>query len=383
MTDTKRKNILIVTTTRADWGILSAPARLLATRKDVNLKILAANMHVDPRYGATVGEIIDEGIFDVETAELPRCRDVKTWRTEIMSALANSTAEVIERFRPDAMIVLGDRFEILGAVSAALIASVPVVHLHGGEISEGAIDDSVRNAVSQMASLHLVSTEGARRRLTNMGIAPDTIVRTGSIGLENTLEIKPLTRQQLIDSIDSFNITSSHTLLVTYHPVTRHPDRIPAAVQLDNLLGALDDAAAEGFNCIITAPNNDPGSEEIYRRFEEYAALHPERVKLVKSLGRLRYLSALHHVRAVVGNTSSGLLEAPATSAATINIGPRQKGRECPPSVIQVSDNRDDISRAIIRLKDTVAAAPDLSCNPYYAPRAAETAVKAIMNFVL
>lgn len=372
------KKILIVTTSRADWGILSVPARMLALNPSVRLKVLAGNMHTSPKYGATVAEIKSEGIFDIIEATTPEVDDTPASRTAIMAGLANATADILRSWQPDAVVVLGDRYEIIGVATAALLAGIPLAHLHGGEVTLGAMDDNIRNAVSQMATLHFTATEAASERLVDMNIDARSIHRIGAIGVESIVNTNIMDVDELKDSLDGFDIDRERTLLVTFHPVTRHPERISCDRQLDNMLGALDDVAPY-FNAIITAPNNDPGGEVIMKRLVEYAALHPERVKFVKSLGHRRYLSAMHHVRAVVGNTSSGIIEAPSTPAATIDIGPRQEGRERASAVIHVGDNRNDIANAINGLRNVPAATANPLDNPYYKPGSARAFVDILL----
>lgn len=378
--DSRAGNILLVTTSRADWGILSPLAAELARQPGVRLIVAAGNMHVSQRYGHTVSDIDGRGLFETVTLDTPETDATPASRTDVMAATAKGVARIIARNDIGTVIVLGDRYEILGAASAALIAGVPLVHLHGGEISEGALDDSVRHAVSKMASLHLVATALSAERLQAMGEEPQRIVRTGAIGVENVLKTPLIPLAELKESLDGFDIDPARTLIVTYHPVTRHPLGLSTEAQLDALLGALDDCP--DFNAIVTYPNNDPDGEKILSRFQEYAGLHPDRIRLVSSLGSIRYLSALQHVRAVVGNSSSGILEAPSTPADTIDIGPRQQGRERAASVVHVDDEHKAIAAAIRSLKTTPRRSPDPHDNPYYRPDAVATAVSAILRLL-
>lgn len=372
--------LILVTTTRADWGILTPLARALTLHPGVSLTIAAGNMHLSQKYGHTVDEIRDAGFDSVEILDCPEADGTLTSRIAIAAATATSLGRLIERTAPDGIILLGDRYEILGAATAAVIAGVPIVHLHGGEVTEGALDDAVRNAVSKMASLHLAATRQAARRLEAMGEEPRRIVHTGALGVANALAVEPLPIEELEKSLDGFKIDPDSTLLVTYHPVTRHPRGLTTEKQTDSLLTALGNIP--NCNILITAPNNDPGSEVIVDALKQFADNNSDRVKFVKSLGRLRYLSALHHVKAVVGNTSSGLLEAPSTPAYTIDIGPRQQGRERAADVIHVEDDAPAIEAAIRR----VLAMPHRKVmpedNPYYRPDTVATAVKAITDLL-
>ena len=375
MADSRRK-VIIVTTTRADWGILSPLARELALSPEVKLLIAAGNMHLLPEFGNTVDEIRSDGMTDVRLLGNPaECNgDASAITADIMLALA----DVIKTENPQAIVILGDRYEMLGVASAALIASVPVVHIHGGEVTEGAIDDSVRHALTKMASLHLVATELSAQRVAQMGEPLERIVVTGSMGVENALSESVMSREELSASLDGFEFDPSKTLLVTMHPVTRHPEGLDPLRQIDALLEAIDEV--EECKVLFTYPNNDPGNEIIVRRIEDFVRQHPVRTKAVKSLGRKRYLSAMRYVRAIVGNTSSGLLEAPSTPAATIDIGPRQQGRERACSVIHVPDRREDIVRALRCILDAPPRSFNPGDNPYYRANAAKNAAKVIIE---
>lgn len=375
------RRLVIVTTTRADWGILSPLARALNLRDDVELTIAAGNMHLSEKYGNTINEILIDGFSNVVRVGSSEVDLSAKSRTLLTADIAADTARLIERMRPHGIILLGDRYEMLGVATAALIANVPVVHLHGGEISEGAIDDSVRHALTKMASLHLVATAKSAQRVIGMGEEPCRVIHTGALGVENALRVETMTKPELEASLDGFEIDPFRTLLVTFHPVTRHPSGLSTSAQFDNLLRALDQV--EECNIIFTYPNNDTGSDEIINGISRYSAEHPERVKVVASLGKRRYLSALKYVLAVVGNTSSGLLEAPSTQASTIDIGPRQQGRERAESVFHVEDDPEMIAQAI---RQTMAAkrnhSPHPETNPYYRPNALTTAVKAITEIL-
>lgn len=372
------QRLILVTTTRADWGILSPLARALALNPAVRLTIAAGNMHLSEQYGNTIDEIRQDGFEDIALLGTGQVDTTAASRTALTADMARDMARLIDDVKPDGVIILGDRYEMLGVATAALIAGVPIVHLHGGEISEGAIDDSVRHALTKMASLHLVATEQAARNVIAMGEEPRRVVRTGAIGVEKALNIEPLSRKELCDFLDGFDIDPKRTLLTTFHPVTRHPEGLSGEMQIDNLLGAIADVPE--CNVIFTYPNNDTGSEKIIERIEAFAAKHKERVIAVKSLGSKRYLSAMRYVLAVVGNTSSGILEAPSTSIATIDIGPRQQGRERAASVVHVDDNRAAIAdaiRAVMRREES-----SRSDNPYYQSDAVATAVNAIIKLL-
>lgn len=372
--------LILVTTTRADWGILSPLARALTSQPGVRLVVAAGNMHLSPQYGHTIDEIFADGFNEVEALDTAEADTTPASRTRIAARTAESLARLIERVNPDGVILLGDRYEILGAATAALIANVPIVHLHGGEISEGAIDNQIRHAVSKMASLHLVATAQSASRLQSMGEDPDRIVHTGAIGVENITKARLLPLEEVEDFLDGFRIDPDNTLLVTFHPVTRHPGDITTVQQIDNLLGALHDVPE--CRAVVTFPNNDTGSEIIIERICDFARRNPDRIKLVKSLGNKRFLTLMHNVRAMVGNSSSGIIEAPSAGIATINIGPRQQGRERAASVRDVPDSRADIAQAI---RDVLGESREKSqqvVNPYYRKDSVARAVTAITELL-
>lgn len=367
--------ILIVTTTRADWGILSPLAHALEATPGIQVDIAAGNMHVLSQYGHTVDIIRSEGFERIFTLDAPETDGTAASRSVIAAATLTGVARILQDGCYKAVIVLGDRYEITGAATAALIAGVPLVHLHGGEISAGAIDDAVRNSVSQMASLHLTATAGAARRLVSMGIDPATVVHTGAIGVQNALSTSIMPVEELAGTLGGFTPRRDDTLLVTYHPVTRDPDGLGPAEQTSALLQSLD--MMPDIHAIITYPNNDTGSEAIIRMLVDFASKNPGRILLVPNLGQRRYFSAMYNVLAVVGNTSSGILEAPSTTAYTIDIGPRQNGRERALSVIHTGANAQEITAAVRKLQ---TCPPPHAPNPYYRPDAVTTAVNAIID---
>ncbi|MCH5220216.1 MAG: UDP-N-acetylglucosamine 2-epimerase (hydrolyzing) [Muribaculaceae bacterium] len=376
----KKQTIALITTTRADWGILSRTAHMLHEHPSVHLVIGAGNMHLSHKFGHTVDEILAAGFSDIFEMPCPEVGTTASSRTKIVAAMATNTAALIDKVNPDAIIILGDRYEMMGVATAALIAGVPIVHLHGGEISEGAIDGAIRDAISKMATLHLTSTPMAAKRLITMGEEPKRVVVTGSLGVENALSTPLLSRDDLLVRLDGFDINPEKTLLITFHPVTNHPDKLSTKKQIDNLTGALSDV--EGWNAIITYPNNDTDSDIILDALKQFAGDNPGRVFLTPSLGMRCYLSAMHLSKAVVGNTSSGIIEAPSTPAYTINIGPRQQGRECATDIIHVADDRAEIGKAV----KNVLAMPSREAiperNPYYKPGSSQTVVDAIVGLL-
>lgn len=367
------RTIAIATGTRADWGLLSPVARALAARADCRVEILATNMHLFPRYGNTIDEIIADGFPSPRRVTMPPGTDTPLGTVDSMAACMTAMAHELASVAPDMIVILGDRFEMLATATAALMLRIPIVHIAGGEISEGAVDDSIRHAVTKMSALHLTATEPYRRRVIAMGEDPSRVINTGAIGVYNILHTPLLSRRELEDSV---GITlPDGSLLVTYHPATLDDGDIAAICQA--LLDALDRFPES--NVIITYPNNDARGKVIIDLIEEYALRNRDRVRVIPSLGKLRYLSALRCVSAVVGNSSSGIVEVPSMGIPTVDIGIRQRGRLCSDSVIHCGDSADDISAAISRALSAEARAIARRCkNPYARPDTLGIMVKAI-----
>lgn len=368
----KKRKVCIVTGTRADWGLLSPIAAELRSRADIELQIIATNMHLSPRYGHTIDEIIDGG-FDVDDSVAiidDGDNGTPTPVAQQMSRALSGIADAFHRLRPDMAVVLGDRYEMLATASAATLLRIPIVHLHGGETSEGAIDNSIRNAITALASLHLTSTEAYRRKVIAMGEPESLVINTGAIGVYNAMNVPLMSRSELQRSL-SFYIPKD-TLLVTYHPATL--DRMPVAEQCRQLLTALD--RFPNSRLLITYPNSDPGSGEIIAKILDYERRDPDRVRVIPSLGMRRYLSALQFVAAVVGNSSSGIIEVPSMGIPTVDIGPRQRGRIAADSVIHCDCNADDIAASISKALRREHS--ENIANPYYQPDTLRRIVEAI-----
>jgi UDP-N-acetylglucosamine 2-epimerase (non-hydrolysing)/GDP/UDP-N,N'-diacetylbacillosamine 2-epimerase (hydrolysing) len=370
-----KRKVCIVTGTRAEWGLLSSIARELNLRDDIELQIVATNMHLDPRYGHTIDDIIADG-FNVD-ARVPMMvdDDSRASTAKSMAKCLSGISDVFADLTPDVVVILGDRFEMLSVASAATIMCIPIIHLHGGEISEGAIDDSIRHAITKLSALHLTSTEEYRNRVIQMGESPNRVINTGAIGVYNVAHIKPMGIDELNKSLD-FEITPG-TLLVTYHPVTL--DDVDVALRCGELLKALDEFPDN--KIIITYPNNDAQGRVIIDMIESYAASNKGRVIVKPSLGLMRYISALHYVGAVVGNSSSGIIEVPSMGIPTVNIGVRQQGRMASESVINCGDDSESIVSAIKMAlsSDVQAKAKDIN-NPYCKENTLQLIVDAIVN---
>lgn len=369
-----KRIICIATGTRADWGLLSPVAEALAQRPDCDVRIVATNMHLSKRYGMTVNEIIAAG-FDPVRVPIPADDDTPLARAKAMSACMNGMADVFDEINPDMLIILGDRYEMLAVASAAAIMRIPIVHIAGGTISEGAIDDSIRHAITKLASLHFAETEEYRRRIIAMGEQPDRVINTGAIGVWNISNIQLIDRQTLSQEL-GFDLDRPFAI-ATFHPATL--DSGDPGEQCRAMLDALEQEKDLGI--IITYPNNDSGSAAIIKVIENFALSHPDNTKIVKSLGLKRYLSALQYAEFTIGNSSSGIVEVASAGIPSIDIGIRQRGRTAADSVIHCGNSVDDI-RAAIRLarSDEFRALAAKKQNPYFKPDTLRMMTEAIMT---
>lgn len=372
------RKIAIVTSTRADWGLLSGIARRLADRDDVHLDVIATNMHLDPRYGNTIDEIIADG-FEV-AAQVPMTPESDS-PADAAHAVARCLDGMVDAFSslsPDLLVILGDRYEMLAVATAATIMRIPIAHIHGGEISEGAIDDNIRHALTKLSALHFTATEPYRRRVIAMGEDPARVFNSGAIGVYNLSSVELMSPEMLQASIGM--TLDSDTLLVTMHPATA--DDCSVGQRFAQLLSALDRFPRS--KVLFTYPNNDANGQIIIKMIHDYADSNPGRVVVVPSLGCRRYLSALRCVGAVVGNSSSGIIEVPSAGIPTVDIGMRQRGRIAAQSVIHADDSADDIAAAIAKaLSPQFRQFAATVQNPYSHPDTLELIADTLATFPL
>ena len=372
--DNNIRKIAVVSSTRADWGLLSPIAGELSKREDCNVTVIATNMHLSQNFGMTVNQIISDGFTPVYV-EMECDDDSARGRIRAMAQCMTGMSEALEKISPDLVLILGDRYEMLAVASAAVMMRIPIVHIAGGTISEGAIDDSIRHAITKLAALHLTETEEDRRRVIAMGEQPDRVINTGAIGVWNINNITPLSREQLGSELDfDFN----HPFVIaTFHPATL--DNEDSGICCRAMLDALD--RHPELNIILTYPNNDPGSASIINEIESFAEKQPQRVRLIISMGAIRYLSALRYAEFTIGNSSSGIVEVASAGIPSIDIGRRQHGRAAAESVIHCGNSVDDIDAAI-----NLALSPDFKKmasmveNPYYKSNTLQLMVDAIMD---
>lgn len=325
---------------------------------DAQLQLIATGMHLAPEFGLTANEIErDEFVID-RKVEMLLSSDTPAGIAKSMGLGMIGFADALKELDPDLMVVLGDRFEILSAVAAALVAGIPVAHLHGGELTEGAIDDAIRHSITKMSHLHFVATADYRRRTIQLGEQPEHVFQVGALGLDGIARLELLDRKALEEAL-GFRF-GKRNLLVTFHPVTLEAED---AGQMEELLAALEQLPDT--HLIFTMPNADAGGRHMTRMVEEFVAHHPA-AKAFASLGQSRYFSCIREVDGVIGNSSSGLIEVPAFGKGTVNIGDRQRGRLKAASVIDCVPERDEIVAAISRLysPDFQSALPTVE-NPY------------------
>lgn len=373
-----KRSIAIITGTRADWGLLSPIATALRQHPDCDVSIVVTNMHLNPKFGHTVDDIEADGFNIAARVPLTPVTDSPVDTAIAMGECESQMARALYSIKPDIVVILGDRYEMLAAASAATLLRIPIAHLHGGEVSQGAIDDMIRHAITQLSQLHLTSTEPYRQRVIAMGKLPESVINTGAIGVYNMLNVPLLSHSELVRLLDGWD-PGDNAMLVTLHPATAD-DSLTSAQQARAMFKALDRFPRN--RLLITYPNNDPDHEAIIEAIEEYAHRWGDRVKVVPSLGWRRYLSALRCVRAVVGNSSSGIIEVPSAGIPTVDIGSRQKGRIAAESVIHCQPDAESIAKAIERALSTdMQTFASKSDNPYMKPDTLRLIVEAITAF--
>lgn len=335
------RKICVVTGSRAEYGLLSGLMRAIQQDEELQLQIIATNMHLSPEFGLTYKEIEQDGFKIDKKVQMLLSSDTSNATTKSVGLATIGFADAYEDLKPDLLVVLGDRFEILAAVTAALFFKIPVAHLHGGEITEGAYDDCIRHAITKMSHLHFTSTEAYRQRVIQLGEQPNRVFYVGAIGVENIKHIPLSSKKDLEESLN-FSL-GKKSLLVTYHPVTL--ENHTAASQCQNLLDALDEFPE--YKVIFTLPNSDTDGRILIQMIHEYVSRHSERCMSIPSLGLKRYLSALRYVDAVVGNSSSGIIEVPSFKIPTLNIGNRQNGRITANSVVHCGTEKQEIIKGL------------------------------------
>lgn len=337
------RKIGVITGSRAEYGLLRWVMQGIKEDSGLTLQVIATGMHLSPEFGLTYREIEQDGFRIDRKVESLLSSDTAPGITKSIGIGMIGFADALDELQPDLLVMLGDRFELLPAATAALVARIPIAHIHGGETTEGSFDEAIRHSITKMSHLHFVAAEEYRRRVIQLGEAPERVFMVGGVGIDNIHRLPLLGRTALEEAI-GFTFGSKN-LLVTFHPVTL--EHATAAGQMQELLKAL--AELPDANIIFTSPNADTDGRALIPMIQNFVAQHRNSV-VFKSLGQLRYLSCLQYVDAVIGNSSSGLLEAPTFKKGTINIGSRQAGRLKACSVIDCEPDRAAITAALKKL---------------------------------
>jgi UDP-N-acetylglucosamine 2-epimerase (non-hydrolysing) len=335
------KKIAVFTGTRAEYGLLYWLLHDIQCDSELQLQLIVSGSHLSPEFGETYKQIEKDGFYIDEKIEILLSSDSAVGTVKSIGVGILGFSDALSRLSPDAVVILGDRFEALAAAQTAMILRIPIIHLHGGEITEGAYDDAIRHAITKLSYLHGTSTEAYRQRVIQLGEAPERVKNVGAIGLDHLKRAQFMDVAGLSKSLN-FELNKPY-FLVTYHPVTLGDE--PPEASFQALLDALD--AYPDYQVILTYPNADDGGRRIVPMLEAYAAASPERVLAIPSLGQVRYLSAVKHASAVIGNSSSGIIEVPAFNVPTVNIGVRQQGRLAANSVLHCAATPSAIARTI------------------------------------
>ncbi len=365
------RKICVVTGSRAEYGILRGLMAAIKNDPALSLQIIATNQHLSKRQGETYKEIEKDG-FTIDCKVYMADDGAPDNANSVAKSVGRGVsgfADAFDILRPDMLLILGDRYEMLAVASAALIYKIPIAHLHGGEITEGAFDDAIRHAITKMSHLHFTSTEAYRKRVIQLGEQPERVFNVGALGVENVLKNDFMSKEEIERSLD-FELTDK-CFLCTYHPVTLSD--MSSETQVLDLLDALDNY--KDYHIIFTYSNSDTDSQIIIRRIQEYVDKSAGRCMFIPSLGQRRYFSALKHMTAVLGNSSSGIIEVPSFGIPTLNIGDRQKGRIAADSVVNCGCSAEEIKEGLAKV---VAYGHRKVANPYYK----EGTCDAIMNVI-
>ena len=370
------RKVCVVTGSRAEYGILRNLMSAIKNDPDLTLQVVATNQHLSKLQGETYKEIERDGFtidYKVYMADDDAPDNANTTAKSISRGVSGF-ADAFDALTPDLLIILGDRYEMLAVASTALIYKIPIAHLHGGEITEGAFDDAIRHAITKMSHLHFTSTEAYRQRVIQLGEQPDRVFNVGALGVENVMKTDFMTKEEIEQGLN-FRLTDK-CFLCTYHPVTL--SNMSSETQVLNLLNALD--CYKNYHIIFTYSNSDTNSQIIIRRIQEYVDKNKDRCMFIPSLGQQRYFSALKYVKAVLGNSSSGIIEVPSFGIPTLDIGDRQKGRIAADSVIHCGYSAEEIKEGLDKV---VAYKADKIDNPYYKEGTCDAILKVIKTYPL
>ena len=335
-----KRKICVITGSRAEYGLLYWLIKEINSDNELELQLIATGMHLSPEFGSTYREI--EKNFKInKKIEMDLSSDTSQSISKSMGLAQISFSQAYSELKPDLITVLGDRYEILSAVISAMISNIPIAHIHGGEITEGSWDNNIRHCISKMAHLHFTASEEYKRRVIQLGEQPNKVYNVGGLGIENIKKLNLLSKSDLEDTINfKFNLKN---IMITFHPVTLENNT--SKNQFQEILNAINEL--KDTNIIFTKANSDLNGKVINQMIDEYIYENPKKSVSYLSLGQEKYLSVLQYIDVIVGNSSSGLLEAPSFKIATINIGDRQKGRICSKSVINCLPIKKNIKKSL------------------------------------
>ncbi|MEI4769601.1 UDP-N-acetylglucosamine 2-epimerase [Psychrobacillus sp. FJAT-51614] len=335
-----KKKICVVTGTRAEYGLLYWLMSKIQKDKELQMQLIVTGMHLSPEFGLTYQQIEKDGFIIDQKIEMLLSGDTPSAIVKSIGLGVIGFADAYQSLKPDLVILLGDRFEIFAATQAAMVSRIPIAHIHGGELTEGLIDDPIRHSITKMSHIHFTASEEYRKRIIQMGEQPDTVFNVGTLGLEGIKNTSLLSLEAFKESIQ---FDMDKFFLVTLHPTTL--EESTAEEQIKILLSSLDEF--KNYKILFTKTNADTDGRIINRYIEQYVQKNKNRCTVFDSLGQHRYLSAIKHCSAVIGNSSSGLVEVPFFLKPTINIGDRQRGRLKANSVIDCNFEKNEILRAI------------------------------------
>lgn len=354
------KRACVVTATRAEYGLLRPLMQEFKNSADYQLQLVVSGTHLSPEFGLTWQAIESDGFEIDEQIDMLLSGDTACAAAKSLGLMCIGLADALRRLKPDFIVVLGDRYETVGVASTAMLFNIPVVHLYGGEITKGAVDDAYRHAITKLSHLHFTSTEEYRQRVIQMGENCAHVFNTGAIGVDNIRTLSLLSRDELAKSL-GIDLTESY-FVVTYHPATAVES--DAVAEIDALIMAL--LSVENTQVVITLSNADVGGRSINQHIQQWVARYPDRLHAFASLGQLRYLSAIRHSLGVIGNSSSGIVEAPSLQVGTLNIGARQEGRIQAASVLNCATDELSIRDGLRKLASAPFQAGLVSIqNPY------------------
>lgn len=354
-----KRKICVVTTSRADYGLLLWLMREIRDDPDLALLIIATGMHLSPEFGCTYKAIEEDGLIINAKVDMLLSSDSDVGVVKSVGVGLLSFCEVLKDLNPDIVVILGDRFELLSVAISALMLRIPIAHIHGGETSQGAIDEAVRHSITKMASIHFPATDTYRNRIIQMGEDPERVFNFGAPGLDGMHKLKLLNKKELERALD-FDLSGT-VAIVTYHPVTL--EKSSAAKQIDNLLRAIHQS---GVKAIFTKANADEQGRLINQKVKEFCNQKSDTYRLYDNLGSLLYMSCMKHVNLMVGNSSSGLVEAPSFRLPVVNIGARQHGRIKAANIVDVGYSENEIRGGIARVcSDSFIKSIAFVKNPY------------------